>query len=168
MVVGGNIAVLREDKAGTGGGGGGGLTENIDRCVDCNAHTGGKVRGVELFRRHRLAVVGVDHSLYLGPLLLIDGGSVLGFCHTVIEVGPAYTGSAPGNGAGQYQSYNFGRAALFLFGGTTGAEGGAGHNRGRVHIAAEAASVAVVFVVVKVEFFHDKRSFRNGSSFPLN
>ena len=131
MVVGGNIAVLREDKAGTGGGGGGGLTENIDRCVDCNAHTGGKVRGVELFRRHRLAVVGVDHSLYLGPLLLIDGGGVLGFCHAVIEVGPAYTSSAPGNGAGQYQSYNFGRAALFLFGSGSRGRGGSGSRGNR-------------------------------------
>ena len=41
----------------------------IHRGVHRDAHAGGQIGGVELLRRHGLAVVGVQHGLDLGPVL---------------------------------------------------------------------------------------------------
>ena len=74
VVVGCNIAVSGEDKSGAGSGGGGGLSEDVHRGVHRNAHARGQIGGIQLFRGHGLAVVGVQHRAHLRPLLLIDDG----------------------------------------------------------------------------------------------
>ena len=157
VVVGGDVAVLTEDKAGARGGGGGGLPPDVLGGVHRDAHAGGQVGGVELLRGHGLAAVGVDYCADLGPVLLIDGGGVLGGCGAGIEVGTAHPRTPSGDGAGQHQGDCLARAPLFPFGRLR-----PGLKRGdrdcglRVCIAAETAPVAVVFVVVEVEFVHSE------------
>lgn len=75
----------------------------------------------------------------------------------LVEICPTHSGGAARQGAGQHQGHHLGRAVLLPPGRlhAAGGEGGVGHNGLRVHIAAKAAAVTVVFAVVEVEFTHD-------------
>ena len=154
VVVGNDVAVLGQHKAGTAGGGGGGLAEDVHRGVHGNAHAGGQVGRVELLRSHRLAVIVVDHRLYGGAISLIDHGSAP--AQILIQGCTAHAGAAAHDGTGQHQGYDLlGKTSARLL--PVLGSFRIGNRGGGINIFSKASPVAVILAIIKVELvvFHN-------------
>ena len=154
MVVGDDVAVLGEDKAGAAGRRGGGLSEDVHRGGGHrNAHAGGQVGRIQLLGRHGLAAVAVGHRIHIhrGTLALIDHG--VRFGNLLVGGGASHTGGASDHRTGQHQGDGpLGKAAGVLLGGLRPgmARIGSGGRSG-IGVIAEASAVAVVLTIIKIE-----------------
>ena len=164
VIVGDNVPVLGEHKAGAAGRRGGGLSEDVHGGIHRDAHAGGQVGRIQLLRGHGLAAVAVGHRVHIhrGPLALIDHRVRLG--DLLIGRRAACAGGPAHHHAGQQQ----GDGPLGEPAGTLPGRLGSGTDRARdgsrrgVGVVAEAAAVSVVLTIIKIEFIvcHDQSLLR--------
>ena len=169
VVVGDDVAVLGEDKAGAGGRRGGGLAEDVHRGGgDGDAHAGAQVGGIQLLGSHGLAAVAVHHGLDLGVLHRLVNGGGTGAVEVAVQGRAAHARAAAYDGTGQDQSCDALAAALFT-GGLPGLDRSAASGDG-VAVVTKAAPVSVVLAVIKIEVVHTGQTplkFLSYFGFPL-